>query len=110
MKTLREKLQERDLFNGCITSLWKIVRKIGFKYSKDDPRRGLMELPTIAIKRVHFLHEYIRLKKEGIRQFVFLDETWIFQNGTVGRSWQDSSTKSVKKTKVDGARYICYYM
>jgi hypothetical protein len=80
------------------------VRNIGFKYCKDGPRRGLIELPTIAMKQEHFLHEYVRHKQESIRQFVFLDETWIFQDGTIGRSWEDSSTKIVKKIKVGGAK------
>lgn len=101
---MQDKLKERDIFNGCLTSLWKVLKNIGFKYSKDNPRRGLMELPHIAMKRLRFLHDYVKLKNESLRQFVFLDETWIFKDGTVGRSWQDSSTKSVKKTKVGGSR------
>ncbi|KAJ8914827.1 hypothetical protein NQ315_014839 [Exocentrus adspersus] len=52
------------------------------------------------------MKEYMKNKAEGLRQFVVLDETWIFKDGTVGRSCQDSDKKSVKKTKVGGARYI----
>lgn len=106
LQTLKQKIQERELFSGSISSLWKILKNIGFKYKKDDPRRGLMELPHIAFKRVHFLHEYVKIKREGLYQFVFLDETWIFKDGTVGRSWQDSDKRSVRKTKIGGARYL----
>lgn len=95
---------ERDIFTGCKTSLWKILKKIGFKYSKDDPRRGLMELPNIAMKRIKFLKDYRKTKMEGTYQFVFLDETWIFKDGTIGRSWQDNSVKSVKTIRTGGAR------
>jgi hypothetical protein len=28
---------------------------------------------------------------------VYLDETWVFQNGTVRRSWQDEDVRSVRK-------------
>lgn len=104
LKTLKDKLQSKELFSGCETSLWKILKKMGFKYRKDDPRRGLMELPTVVMKRVRFLHDYVKLKNQDLYQFVFMDETWIFKDGTIGRSWQNSDVKSVKKTKVGGAR------
>lgn len=78
---------------------------MGFCYRKDDPRRGLMELPWIAVLRTHFLHAYMKnLNTEQPKQFVYLDETWIFENGTTGYSWQDTDQKSVKRTKVDGKR------
>lgn len=96
-----EKLHQRQLFHGGRTLLWKLVKKIGFRFCKDDPRRGIMELPHIALKRVHFLHQYMELKNTGKHQFIFLDETWVFQDDTVGRSWQDSSVQSVKK-KLEG--------
>jgi hypothetical protein len=35
-----------------------------------------------------------------------MDETWIFQDGTISKSWQDNNVKSVRKTKVEGKRYI----
>ncbi|KAL3287784.1 hypothetical protein HHI36_002246 [Cryptolaemus montrouzieri] len=106
LSALKEKLLEKDIFNGCKTSLWKIVQNIGFKYSKDNRRRVLMELPHIALKRIHFLQSYIRIKNEGLREFAYLDETWIFKDGTIGRSWQDDNIKSVNKTKVGGTRFI----
>lgn len=81
-----------------------LLKDIGFKWKKDDPRRGLMELPSVALKRVDFLRSYIQEKEEALYKFVFLDETWIFQNGTIGHSWQDNNKRSVKSTKVDGKR------
>lgn len=54
-----------------------------------------MELPHVAFKRLVFLKEYMKEKEESLYQFVFLDETWIFQNGTIGRSWQDGNKRSV---------------
>ncbi|CAG9834708.1 unnamed protein product [Diabrotica balteata] len=106
LQTLQAKLVERNIFTGSLTYLWKIVRNIGFRYKKDDSRRGLLELPNIVFKRYMFLQQYVKLKNEGLYTFVFLDETWIFQDGSTSRSCQDSSDKSVKKTKVGGARYI----
>lgn len=106
MSSLLVKLKDRQLFNGCRQSLSTLLKEIGFKFKKDDPRRGLMELPNVAFKRVKFLRSYMNEKMEGLYQFVFTDETWIFQNGTISRSWQDNNVKSVKTTKVDGKRYV----
>ncbi|KAJ3620908.1 hypothetical protein MTP99_004820 [Tenebrio molitor] len=66
-----------------------------------------MELPRIALLRTQFLQEYMKNVNGTVpHQFVFLDESWIFENGTTGRSWQDNSPKSVRRTKVDGKRHI----
>lgn len=99
-------MEVKHIFHGSLSSLRKVLQAIGFKWKKDDPRRGLMELGHIALKRVNFLSSYVKSKDEGLYQFVFLDETWIFKDGTISRSWQDSDVKSVKSTKVDGKRYI----
>lgn len=65
-----------------------------------------MELPQIALKRTNFLSAYNKnLSSKYPRDLVFLDETWIFENGTTStRSWQDESAKSVRRLKVDGKR------
>ncbi|CAH1993256.1 unnamed protein product [Acanthoscelides obtectus] len=106
IQTLWSRLRDRALFDGSATSLRRLLRDLGFKWLKDNPRRGLMELPSIALKRVEFLRQYNQAKVEALYQFVFLDETWIFQNGTIGRSWQSGNQKSVKAIKTDGKRYI----
>lgn len=98
------KLKDRELFSGCRHSLSSLLKQLGFRWKKDDPRRGLMELPNIAFRRVQFLRSYMDEKTQGLYQFVYTDETWIFHNGTIGRSWQDNNVKSVKTTKVDGKR------
>jgi hypothetical protein len=35
---------------------------------------------------------------------VYLDEAWIFENGTVARCWHDNNPESIRKLKVDGKR------
>ena len=52
----------------------------------------------------NFFKEYVRKKEESLYQFVFIDKTWIYQNGTEGRSWQNNKKGSVKCTKVNGMR------
>jgi hypothetical protein len=52
------------------------------------------------------LRSFIDLKEEGLFNFVFMDETWIFQDGTISKSWQDNNVKSVRKTKVEKKRFV----
>lgn len=63
-----------------------------------------MELPHIALKRMSFLQQYIRIKQERTYQFVFLDETWIFQDGSTLKTWHDKHVKSVKAKQIGGKR------
>lgn len=64
-----------------------------------------MELEHIASRRVEFLQKYVKnMRSANPTQVVYLDETWIFENGSGGRSWQDDNRKSVKRTKSEGKR------
>ncbi|KAL1489035.1 hypothetical protein ABEB36_013980 [Hypothenemus hampei] len=45
LKTLHQKLKDRMLFSGCQSSLHTLLKELGFEWQKDNPRRGLMELP-----------------------------------------------------------------
>lgn len=101
-----ETLRVKHMFNGSERSFHTVLKNMGFKWQKDNPRRGLMELPNIVFKRIEFLRSYKAAKEENLFEFVFLDETWIFQNGTVSRSWQDQNKGSVRKIKVDGKRLL----
>ncbi|RZC37231.1 uncharacterized protein BDFB_002956, partial [Asbolus verrucosus] len=88
---LLELLKGRQIFNGCVNSLGKVLKEIGFRYKKDEPRRGLIELQHVVFVRVHFLRKYMDNCDQIYHYNV--DETWIFENGTVSRSWQDDSHK-----------------
>ncbi|KAI4467863.1 hypothetical protein MML48_2g00015386 [Holotrichia oblita] len=103
--TLNKVLKRSDTFNGCTTSLWKVLQNIGFHFKKDDPKQALVELPHIALKRISFLQQYVRIKQERTYQFVFLDETWIFQDGSTSKTWQDENVKSVKAKQMPGKRW-----
>lgn len=98
-------LKERDIFSGSLSTLGKILKDIGFRWKKNDPRGGLMELEHIASRRVEFLQKYVKnMRSANPTQVVYLDETWIFENGSGSRSWQDDNRKSVKRTKSEGKR------
>lgn len=98
------KLWRRNKCLRAVKGHGRVLRKIGFKWKKDDPLWGLMELPSAASTRSEFVKSYKCTKEQFLHEFVFLDETWIFQNGTVNCSWQDNNKRSVKTTRVDGKR------
>lgn len=92
---LLKSLQEAELFKGGTTSLWKVLKDIGFVYKKVNKRKIMMERTDIALARCTFLR-----KAKNIRDWskvVFLDETWLNANHTVGKSWTDDTAQSCPK-------------
>lgn len=83
------------------------MKDLGFKYSRVNGRRVILEKPSIAFKRTCFLCQYMDLKSRNFK-FVFLDETWIFQGGSYKqRTWQDVHIRSSPvKSTCQGKRYI----
>lgn len=102
-----DKLKEKSIYHGSEASLAKVLRQLGFTYKKDDPRRALMEKPEVSRTRRRFLKQYMDNEALGPAKlpYVFLDETWIFSNGSVRKSWQDDDIRSVKKSTGEGNRY-----
>lgn len=84
------------------------MHELGFKFRKDDNRRALIERTHISSLRACFLRKYIEnVNSEHRREVIFLDETWIYAKGNKTMSWQDQSTKSVRKPEgYDGKRFI----
>lgn len=82
------------------------MKKIGFSYKKDSNRRGLMEKPNVQRMRREFLKRFMENEDlgENKKLCVFIDETWIFSNGSFRKSWQDDDVRSVRKISGEGAR------
>jgi hypothetical protein len=84
--------------------------KFVFQDLKATDSKRLMELGHVAISRVQFLRSYMQnLNAQNHLQCVYLDETWIFENGSVHRSWQDDSYKSIKNGTLKGKGKLKYY-
>lgn len=103
--------QDPVKFEGGRTTLWKIVRDLGFRYKKVTSGRAiLMEREDIVVART----EYLRLiEKNRIcspskrRPEVFIDETWINQNECVGQCWTVADGTVGPKLKTGkGSRFI----
>lgn len=92
------------------TTLWKLLRELGFKYKKYSNRPVLCEKKHVVHLRTNFLRNYLKIKKEGLyKNIVVLDETWIYEaESQTHRVWTDNSVKSFKdsgKTSC-GKRYM----
>ncbi|XP_063238742.1 uncharacterized protein LOC134540140 isoform X1 [Bacillus rossius redtenbacheri] len=131
--TILKEIRERRIdYYGGRSSLHKLLKKMGFSWTTVDGRKALIENENIVLKRIDFLRKYKEEKERGAN-FIFVDETWIFQrskaliylkicsvvqykvfhfhfiyfSGTVSKSWQDKSLQSEKRRTVgDGKRFI----
>ena len=92
LQKINEELKENISFNGSIESLRRILKKIGFIYGKVNNRKFLMERSDVANTRTRFLRK-IRHLRQSAKNMVYLDETWVNQNYTVGKCWQDNTSQ-----------------
>ena len=76
MKKLLSVLREKGLFCGHRTTVWKLLRRIGFTYKKVQDMRYVYEQPRIIEWRYKYLRRMRKNRSEN-RPIVFLDETWV---------------------------------
>ena len=88
------------------TKLHKILQSMGYRYKKFNNRMILIEQPHIIMKRIKFLRKYLQYLESDRYVFVYLDETWIFENGSQMRRWLNvSDPKGIpKRIKGEGKR------
>ncbi|XP_063236429.1 uncharacterized protein LOC134538833 isoform X3 [Bacillus rossius redtenbacheri] len=108
--TILKEIRERQIdYYGGRSSLHKLLKKMGFSWTTVDGRKALIENENIVLQRIDFLRKYKEEKERGAN-FIFVDETWIFQRGTVSKSWQDKSLQSAKRRTVgDGQKTADYH-
>lgn len=90
LKKLMSSLQARELYVNSETSIRRILKKLGFTYKKFDGRKILMEKPSVALLRCHFLR---KIKQVDLDKAIFLDETWINENAVMEKGWTDGTVK-----------------
>ena len=91
-------LKEKELFTGGRISLWKLLRKIGFRYKKVNDKHYVYEQPKIILQRHQYLRRMRRNRREN-RPVVYLDETWANSHCSHERSWVESDEKVQGGTK-----------
>ena len=89
-------LKERGLLSAGRTSLWKLLRKIGFSYRKIN-KRYVYEQHKIINWRHKYLHRLRRNRSEG-KTVIYLDEMWANAHDGHDRTWvekYDASGRTV---------------
>ena len=91
------------------TSLWKVIRELGFRFKKcSSGRRLLMERQDIVVARNKYLRQIEKNRKsDNPSPEVYVDETWVNQRDSVGKCWtvgDGSVGPKVKSGK--GSRFI----
>lgn len=83
MQTLLQRIIEKQIWPFKKTSLWKLVKSLGFRFKKtNNYRLGLCEQSHVVTLRQKFLKEYVKnLDSPTPWNILFQDETWIFGKG-----------------------------
>lgn len=95
-------------FTGGRTTLFKIMKSMGYKHKKVDGRKILCESKHVVAAKMKFLRRYLQFQNSSENVvFVYLDETWIYQNGSSIRQWlHETDLKSnPAKIKSEGKRF-----
>lgn len=80
--TILKEIRDSQIdFYGGRTTLYRLLKKMEFSWTTVDGRKALIENENIVLKRIDFLRKYQEGKENGAN-FIFVDETWIFQKGT----------------------------
>jgi hypothetical protein len=67
-------------YNYGRTTLYSILKSMGFRYKLENNRKILMERSFIIAKKIKFLRTYLQyLKNYPNVKFIYLDETWIYR-------------------------------
>ncbi|XP_046960672.1 uncharacterized protein LOC124530527 [Vanessa cardui] len=105
-KLLHEMKSEID-FKGSRTTLWRIMKEMGFYFKKCRSKRNvLMERPDIVAWRYRFL-EVMRQNRIGNQcPVVYLDETYIHATYCAGKCWQSEKEQGALSSDSKGPRWI----
>lgn len=87
LKKLMKLLEQEDQLSIKKSTLWKILRRSGFRFRKTGGNRKLLcERYDLQIARCKYLRELKQLTDCQIN-LVYLDETWINSHHTFSKEW-----------------------
>lgn len=102
VKKVNEMINEDpDLPNINMTTTWRLMLDLGFKFEKRQRRSILIERDDIILWRRKYLSEIKKFREEGKKIF-YLDETWCNAGHTTKKAWTPSYIKSAKQAHMNG--------
>lgn len=105
--SLLQKLKEEIGYVGSRSSLYRLLVKLGYKYTKVDRRRFLIRRPdVVALRRVYLRKiNSIRMSNPD-REIYFLDESYVNERHVVGKCWSSDKVKGLEVSPGVGRRVI----
>ena len=91
-------VKEKRLFGGERATVWRILRKVGFKHKKVNNKRYIYEQPSIIYQRHAYLRR-MRVNRRGGRPVVYLDETWANARDGKEKVWVQDDPRASGGTK-----------
>ena len=98
MDSLLSAVKEKGIFSEERTALWRVMRKIGFKYKKVNDKRYIYEQPCIIVWRHEYLRRLRRNRREGM-YVIYSDETWANARDGVEKMWVEDDPRAIGGTK-----------
>ncbi|XP_050064650.1 uncharacterized protein LOC126553545 [Aphis gossypii] len=107
--TILTEVRKKCAWEGSMWSMRSLLKNLKFSFKKcNDGRKFLMERNDIVALRCTFLRKICTLREQkDTRPIVYLDETWINQNHSRSRIWQNAEeTAGLKVPTGKGGRLI----
>ncbi|KAK9744896.1 hypothetical protein QE152_g7338 [Popillia japonica] len=83
------------------TTLWKVLKKLGFKWEKRSRNNMLIERQDIILWRRRYLNSIRKFRSEG-RKIYYLYETWVNAGHTKQNVWKDTTVHSARQALLEG--------
>lgn len=105
-KLLQIALKEKIDFTGSVSSVIKILKKLGFKWKRaQNNRRLLIEKSEIREKRISYLQAIKKYRSEN-RPIVYMDESYVCTSHFANKVWSDGTSNGVHTPISKGERLI----
>ena len=105
VKSILEAAKSELGFAGSISTMRKILKAMGYKYSK-RPERLVKERPDIVAKRHEYLSQIKKIRQLKVCPIYYLDETFLNTNHTKSKCWVIGGSGGLKVPTGKGGRLI----
>lgn len=93
-------------FIGGTSSLYRIIKSLGFRWRKTETnKRLLIEKIDIVTKRVDYLRSISNFRAEG-RPIIYLDETYVHSNHCSSKSCSDASNEGFEMPTSKESKFV----